>query len=343
MSEDRNEDISARKKRVKRLKRLIVLTLLILLLLPPVSCVVLLVQMRKMDARMDELAGQIAVLEQHLYQEAGSTGENAGVSVSMVQGAAPDADALPSQQSMSSVAGETDWQERAEEEPREEAEEDSRPEETQIEPRHKVYLTFDDGPSIYTDQILDTLEEYDVKATFFVVGKEDERSREAICRIVEDGHTLGMHSYSHKYSELYASEENFAADLDKLQDYLYELTGVESHFYRFPGGSSNTVSSVSVQELADYLDSRGIVFYDWNISSGDGGGTLLSADTLVRNSTDGLEERDTAMILMHDSGDKPTTVEALPAIIEKILAMEDTAILPITEDTVPVQHIYRGE
>ncbi len=342
MSEDRNEDISARRKRVKRLKRLIVLTLLILLLFPPVCCVVLLVQMQKMNARMDELAGQMAVLKQRLHQEAGSTGEAAGVSVSMVQGAAPDADALPSQQSMDSVAGEADWQEQAEES-REEAEKDLQPEETQIEPRHKVYLTFDDGPSIYTDQILDTLEEYDVKATFFVVGKEDERSREAICRIVEDGHTLGMHSYSHKYSELYASEESFAADLDKLQDYLYELTGVESHFYRFPGGSSNTVSSVGVQELADYLDSRGIVFYDWNISSGDGGSTLLSADTLVRNSTDGLEEWDTAMILMHDSGDKPTTVEALPAIIEKILAMEDTAILPITEDTVPVQHIYRGE
>ncbi|MDE6700533.1 MAG: polysaccharide deacetylase, partial [Acetatifactor sp.] len=204
----------------------------------------------------------------------------------------------------------------------------------------KVHLTFDDGPSIYTDEILEILEEYDVKATFFVVGKEDERSKEAILKIVEAGHTLGMHSYSHKYSELYASTENFAADFEKQRSFLEELTGQTCRFYRFPGGSSNTVSKVDMQQFADYLEEQDMVFYDWNISSGDGGRQLLSVDTLVRNSTSDLGEWKTAVILMHDSADKPTTVEALPQIIEKILAMEDTVILPITDDTQPVQHIH---
>lgn len=205
---------------------------------------------------------------------------------------------------------------------------------------HRVYLTFDDGPSIYTDDILEILDRYGVKATFFVVGKESDSEKEALSMIVDGGHTLGMHSYSHKYAELYQSVEDFADDFVKLQDYLYEVTGVESKFYRFPGGSSNTVSDIDMQEFADYLESQGVQFYDWNISSGDAGSIPLSVDTLVQNSLQGIRENSTSIILFHDSADKRTTVEALPTIIEKLLEMEDTVILPITEETVPVQHIH---
>lgn len=90
----------------------------------------------------------------------------------------------------------------------------------------------------------------------------------------------------------------------------------------------------------DYLNSRDMVFFDWNIASGDGGSTLLGVDTLVRNSTEDVESWHTAVILMHDSADKRTTVDALPQIIETILAMEDTVILPITGETEPIQHIH---
>jgi len=103
----------------------------------------------------------------------------------------------------------------------------------QTDTTRKVYLTFDDGPSIYTDEILDILKEYHVKATFFVVGKEDAASQKAIRRIVAEGHTLGMHSYSHKYSELYASREAFQEDFEKERDYLETLTGSKIAFYRF--------------------------------------------------------------------------------------------------------------
>lgn len=216
----------------------------------------------------------------------------------------------------------------------------SEQEQQQHQATHKVYLTFDDGPSIYTDDILEILDRYGVKATFFVVGKDSDTAKESLTMIVDGGHTLGMHSYSHKYAELYQSMEDFANDFVQLRSYLYEVTGVESMFYRFPGGSSNTVSDIDMQEFADYLESQGVQFYDWNIASGDGDSVLLSVDTLVRNSLQGIGENETSIILFHDSGDKRTTVEALPIIIESILAMEDTEILPITEETMPVQHIH---
>ena len=210
-----------------------------------------------------------------------------------------------------------------------------------VEAEHKVYLTFDDGPSKYTQEILDILDEYQVKATFFVVGKEDNTSKELLKKIAEEGHSLGMHSYSHKYEEIYESVDSFAADFKELQDYLYDVTGVKSIIYRFPGGSSNVVSKVDMWEFADYLEEQGVTFYDWNISSGDGSSAELPVEDLVANCTKDIKYRNTSIILLHDSGEKRNTVDALPFIIENILALEDTVILPITEETNPVQHIKK--
>ncbi len=221
----------------------------------------------------------------------------------------------------------------------EEATEPTIAENTGQETIHKVYLTFDDGPSIYTNEILDILDSYHVKATFFVVGKEGSNAEEALQRIVEDGHTLGMHSYSHKYKELYESMDSFTEDFAQIRDYIYQATGVESVCYRFPGGSSNTISEIDMHDFIDYLDSQGVEYYDWNVSSGDGGNMKLSTETLLENCTKDIDTRDTSIILMHDSAEKPTTVEALPDIIENILARPDTVILPITENTRPVHHI----
>ena len=204
---------------------------------------------------------------------------------------------------------------------------------------HKVYLTFDDGPSIYTNDILDILDSYNVKATFFVVGKEGINAEEALQRIVDEGHTLGMHSYSHKYKELYESMDSFTQDFARIRDSIYQATGVESVCYRFPGGSSNTISEIDMHDFIDYLDSQGVEYYDWNVSSGDGGSMKLSTDTLLENCTKDIDTRDTSIILLHDSAEKPTTVEALPDIIENILARPDTVILPITENTRPIHHI----
>ena len=120
----------------------------------------------------------------------------------------------------------------------------------------RVYLTFDDGPSSNTDKILDILNEYGVKATFFVCGNE--RYMEEYQRIADEGHTLGMHSYSHKFREIYQSTEAFVDDMNRLHDYLYEVTGVDSKIIRFPGGSSNTICENDVmQELIAYFGAGG--------------------------------------------------------------------------------------
>lgn len=203
---------------------------------------------------------------------------------------------------------------------------------------HKVYLTFDDGPSENTEEILDILAEYDLKATFFVVGKEDEESQELYRRIVEDGHTLGMHSYSNKYSVIYQSEEAFREDYGKLKDYLYEVTGVSCGYYRFPGGSSNQISNVSMNSLISFLNGQGTVYYDWNVSAGDAAAAAYTPEEIVENVTEDVVKYKTSVVLLHDSAGKSATVEALGPLIEALLEM-DAEILPIDEDTQVIQNV----
>lgn len=311
MSEIDHQYAEYRRKRVQRLKKVIIWLIVTLVAIPNIWCILLFVRMNRLESRLDQLSAQLEQLIQLELQRQETEvvyQESSSVSVQ------PEVVAAGPEDNITDVI--------------------------ELEPRHKVYLTFDDGPSTYTDEILDILDEYGVKATFFVVGKEDVPSQEAIQRIVEEGHTLGMHSYSHKYSEIYRSVEAFSEDFHKLQDYLYDLTGVQCVYYRFPGGSSNTVSPLNMQNFADYLDTQGVTYYDWNIASGDGGSRLLDTYTLLHNSTDDINRWHTSIVLLHDSAEKPTTVEALPKILENILAMEDTVILPITEETVPVQHIH---
>lgn len=199
----------------------------------------------------------------------------------------------------------------------------------------RIYLTFDDGPSNVTVEVLDILKQYNVKATFFVLGRADAGSALIYKRIVEEGHTLAMHSYSHNYSQLYESLDSFQTDLHRLQNFLFDTTGVWCTYYRFPGGSSNTTSRVNMQDLADYLARQHITYFDWNVYGGDD----VSADRIIQNVTANVGGYTNAIVLLHDAADKEETARALPGIIEYILSMEDTEILPITEETVPVQHL----
>lgn len=306
----------ARRKRVQRLKKMIIGIVAAGIVIPLLCCVYLFCRLHTIDGtlktleqRLDELDirnQELQTLLQQLQEQ-----KSTPVQTPQIQEDSPGAEASEP------VAEESSGQEEI----------------------HKVYLTFDDGPSIYTNDILDILDSYNVKATFFVVGKEETNAEEALQRIVDEGHTLGMHSYSHKYKELYESMDSFTQDFARIRDSIYQATGVESVCYRFPGGSSNTVSEIDMHDFIDYLDSQGVEYYDWNVSSGDGGSMKLSTDTLLENCTKDIDTRDTSIILLHDSAEKPTTVEALPDIIENILARPDTVILPITENTRPIHHI----
>lgn len=203
---------------------------------------------------------------------------------------------------------------------------------------HKVYLTFDDGPSEHTNEILDILDDYGIKATFFVVGKEDEASLAAYQRIVDEGHTIAMHSYSHKYSDIYSSLDAFQTDLERIQNLIYDTTGVECRYYRFPGGSSNKVSNTDMSAYISYLNAQGITYYDWNVSSGDATTQAFTADELVENVMADVVKYKTSIVLLHDSTAKTTTVQALPAMIEA-LQQSGAVILPIDEDTTVIQHV----
>lgn len=298
-----------RSQRVKRLKKMILWTIALAILIPVIGCILL-------SVRVFQLKKQVAVLTEQ----------------------------LPTEEMQEEASGvyETTKVEESVRDTETKAEEPAKINPVKSSGK-KVYLTFDDGPSSNTDQILDILKDYDVKATFFVVGKTDERSVKAYQRIVEEGHTLAMHSYSHKYDEIYESKEAFARDLNSLQEYLYETTGVWPRIYRFPGGSSNTVSKVDMQELIEYLTDIGITYFDWNVASGDAVSRTLSAETIVNNCLSGIEKQKESVILMHDASNKGTTIEALPQIIEAIQEQGDAELLPITDETVPVQHIAAPE
>lgn len=206
-----------------------------------------------------------------------------------------------------------------------------------IEWPQKVYLTFDDGPSRNTDDILDVLNSYGVKGNFFVVAANQEDLRAMYRRIVEEGHVIGMHSYSHKYNEVYASKEAFINDLSKIQSLIYEETGFMPDIYRFPGGSSNTVSKLDMSVFIQVLNDRNITYYDWNVSSKDTSSPAPTKEQVVENCLTGIQNYKEAMILMHDLGDKASTVEALPEMIERLLEM-GIEIAPIDEDTMHIQH-----
>ena len=202
----------------------------------------------------------------------------------------------------------------------------------------KVYLTFDDGPGSNTDEILDILAKYNVKATFFVIYKEGLENEQLYRRIVDEGHSLGMHSCTHEYSVVYESPEAFLQDTQKLRNFLYMVTGKEISLYRFPGGSSNKVSRVDMKTFAKCLHDEGIEYFDWNISSQDASNPILSKSRIVSNVVSHISEYSEAVVLMHDTAGKVTTVEALPEIIETIQAMDKTVLLPITDETKPIQH-----
>ena len=317
----------ARRRRVQRLKKGIIITLITSILIPIILCIFLLVRLFSLESRLKEMEEQL---------------NNAGMQISggSVDMEESDSPGVVPEPVFNNLSGEdrADFTDLSGDSNTETVSEDDGDEVTKASIR-RVYLTFDDGPSSGTNEILDILAEYDVKATFFVIGKKGDWAEDAYRRIVEEGHTLGMHSYTHVYQQIYSSLDAYTEDLLTLQSYLYDITGYKSVYVRFPGGSSNTVSRIDMREFITWLEEEGFTYYDWNISSQDATGVRLTPEQIVDNCLAGLENKDNVIILMHDAASKHTTVEALPMLIERIQAMENTVLLPITEDTVPVQHI----
>lgn len=203
--------------------------------------------------------------------------------------------------------------------------------------QEKVYLTFDCIPGDNTGAILDALANCGVKATFFVTADTSGKYDDVYKRIVQDGHTIAMASYSNSYSKIYESTEAFTDDLTQISDYITNLTGIAPDIYRFPGGSMNQISNVDMVELVKILNSKHITYFDWNVNSGDTADNC-SVDDIVNNVTSGIAKYDNSVVLLHDDSNRSTTAEAIEPLVESIKA-QGAEILPIDNNTYKVQYI----
>ena len=179
------------------------------------------------------------------------------------------------------------------------------------EQKKVIYLTFDDGPSDrVTPKILDVLKKEKVPATFFIVGTQAERRKNILKRIYDEGHSIGVHSYSHKYKEIYSSREALLKDIDKCNDVICSVTGSFTNIYRFPGGSFSVNA-----ELVEAVKNRGFKIIDWNASFCDSELKDITAGKLYTAALNTLSNPERIVMLAHDSTDKTETVEALKEVI----------------------------
>lgn len=203
-----------------------------------------------------------------------------------------------------------------------------------------IYLTFDDGPSAnITPKILDILKEENVKATFFVINASDDLNY-IIKRAYDEGHTIALHSYTHNYAKIYSSDDAYFNDLYAIRQKVKNIIGVEPNIIRFPGGTSNTVSrrynSHIMSRLSKEVTNRGFIYFDWNVSSGDASSNPTRT-TVYNNVVAGLSTRKTNVVLMHDSGAKTYTLEALRDII-RYGKSKGYKFDKITESTPQIRH-----
>lgn len=180
-----------------------------------------------------------------------------------------------------------------------------------------MYLTFDDGPSQNTEKILDILDQYKIKATFFVTA-EHPTYLNMIAEAHQRGHMIGVHTYSHHYEEIYQSSDAYFKDLEKMNDIIESQIGHRVTIMRFPGGSSNTISKkyqngIMTQLTKEALE-KGYQYFDWNASNGDGN-SYFDKNTLIETGKREVEGKNRIMMLMHDAGNNTATLEALPTLL----------------------------
>ena len=180
-----------------------------------------------------------------------------------------------------------------------------------------IFLTFDDGPSDNTNYVLEMLDLCDIKATFFVTYQP--RHVEELKKIVEKGHTVGIHCASHNAGVLYSSFDNWLSDFKKIYNFIVDNTGYIPTLYRFPGGSNSMYINDEIREkIEEYLYSNGFEYFDWNLSVKDNTPNL-TLDDLVSNVMNYVHLRRVPVVLIHDSGGKTNTIKALPFLLVELV------------------------
>lgn len=202
-----------------------------------------------------------------------------------------------------------------------------------------AYLTFDDGPSSITHSVLDILKKYNVKATFFVINSAN-YNKATLQREVNEGHTIGLHAYDHNYAIAYKDDNSYLDGIDKLRAKVKADTGFDSHYIRFPGGSSNTISKRYskgiMSRITKTAKQRGYKYYDWNVDDDDAG-RARTADDCYNNVIKELRPNRSNIVLMHDFGTNKKILEALPRIIE-YCQKNGYTMLPIDDNTPEIHH-----
>lgn len=309
-----------RQKRVAKLKKLMIALVVTLIAIPTILCIVLVVKLVILQGKVEN------ILDDRDKMENTTTyiGETTGDSDDSSTGSQTESNTQESQEQSSE---EQTTEEQTTEKPSEEPLPDGK----------YAYLTFDDGPSANTMQILDILDNYGVKATFFVNGHTGPVMEERYKAIVDRGHAIGIHTFSHDYDNVYGGLDKFEEEIVSLRKYILEVTGKDTTLFRFPGGSSNTRVD-DIKPYIKWLNDNGYSYWDWNSSSGDATGKKPSAAEIVANC---MVQADAGyknlVILMHDLRPKDTTVEALPTLIEELQA-RGYEVIAIDERSTPVQH-----
>ena len=210
------------------------------------------------------------------------------------------------------------------------------------QPTGKIcYLTFDDGPTDNTLKILEILRASNIKATFFVVDNAQTKI-DYVSQIHADGHTVGLHTASHNYANLYSSVDAYYNDLNTISSKVESIIGIKSYVMRFPGGGSNIVSRKYSPGIMSYLTStegvasQGYTYFDWNVDSGDASGRL-SASKIANNVLQGAKNKNSICVLMHDAAAKTTTVDALPEIIRGLID-QGFSFQPLTNESYGYHH-----
>ncbi len=201
------------------------------------------------------------------------------------------------------------------------------------------YLTFDDGPSPITAQILETLAQYGIKATFFVTGENSLQNADILKQAAEAGHTIGVHSYSHEYEAIYASVDAYLEDFERMYSAILELTGQAPTVFRFAGGSVNQFNQTLYTEIVAEMLRRGFAFYDWNAAASDAVNGGITQQQVLNNVLSSAAGRERAIVLMHDRSDNASTAAALPMVIER-LTEQGYSFAPLSSAVAPVTFYY---
>lgn len=213
--------------------------------------------------------------------------------------------------------------------------------EQRVRAANAVYLTFDCDLTDNTRQILNTLDQYGVRATFFVNGNTDPDALAVMKEIVDRGHSIGLRSYSDSYEEIYQSVGSYLEDFEKIYNLVYETTGVRAEIFRFPAGSVNAYNSGIYQELIAEMLRRNFIFFDWNVSGEDTQVGDLTAESVTGSVLSGMEGKERSIVLLRDTADKAMVTQALPGIIGE-LQNRGYSFQPLTAAVLPVVFSYKS-